>query len=252
MRSIKLASIICIMKFGKLTAKLREAVPVCFIENGKEVKRYKNIEIPDEIKALPFTVFKFDVPMAGAITFKIIFEANILPTEWPQARERKSRNSKAAPVAVTKALSEENQPDEPQNVMPLEVAEEPTQGTTTALAITQPNPIDAIIKVAKQAERVEEAHEPETGQSAKVAVEEIEAASEAPTTMEITYNVTGEQRKALVNAVSSFTGEPAAYQNAPTFAFAIGSYTVDRNGTLIGPTNDQLLQALAARNFLAE
>lgn len=70
--------------------------------------------------------------------------------------------------------------------------------------------------------------------------------------MEITYNVTGEKRKALVKAVSSFTGDPVAYQNAPTFAFAIGSYTVDKNGILIGPANDQLLQALAARNFLAE
>ena len=35
------------MECGKLTAKLRDAVPVCFIVDGKEVKRYKNIEIPD-------------------------------------------------------------------------------------------------------------------------------------------------------------------------------------------------------------
>ena len=42
------------MECGKLTAKLRDAVPVCFIENGKEVKRFKNIEIPDEIKKLPY------------------------------------------------------------------------------------------------------------------------------------------------------------------------------------------------------
>ena len=38
------------MECGKLTAKLRDAVPVCFIVNGMEVKRLKNIEIPDEIK----------------------------------------------------------------------------------------------------------------------------------------------------------------------------------------------------------
>ena len=37
------------MECGKLTAKLRDAVPVIFIEDGKEVKRLKNIEIPDEI-----------------------------------------------------------------------------------------------------------------------------------------------------------------------------------------------------------
>lgn len=69
------------MECGKLTAKLRDAVPVCFIEDGKEVKRFKNIEIPDEIKQLPFVDFKFDVPASGAITFKIMFEAGILPTE---------------------------------------------------------------------------------------------------------------------------------------------------------------------------
>ena len=32
------------MECGKLTAKLRDAVPVCFMVDGKEVKRYKNIE----------------------------------------------------------------------------------------------------------------------------------------------------------------------------------------------------------------
>ena len=33
------------MECGKLTAKLRDAVPFCFMVDGKEVKRYKNIEI---------------------------------------------------------------------------------------------------------------------------------------------------------------------------------------------------------------
>ena len=32
------------MECGKLTAKLRDAVPVCFIENGKEIK-YTAVEI---------------------------------------------------------------------------------------------------------------------------------------------------------------------------------------------------------------
>ena len=57
------------MKCGKLTAKLRDAVPVRFFENGKEVKRYKNIEIPDAVKELEFQNFKFEVPLNGAITF---------------------------------------------------------------------------------------------------------------------------------------------------------------------------------------
>ena len=62
------------MKCGKLTAKLRDAVPVRFYENGREVKRYKNIEIPDAVKELEFQDFRFDVPLNGAITFKVFFE----------------------------------------------------------------------------------------------------------------------------------------------------------------------------------
>ena len=82
------------MECGKLTAKLRDAVPVCFIEDGKEVKRFKNIEIPDEIKKLPFQDFEFSVPVTGAITFKIMFEEGVLPKVWPEARTRKTRKAK--------------------------------------------------------------------------------------------------------------------------------------------------------------
>ena len=88
------------MECGKLTAKLRDAVPVCFIEDGKEVKRFKNIEIPDEIKKLPYQGFEFSVPVTGAITFKIMFEEGVLPKVWPEARVRKSRkvSSEEAPM----------------------------------------------------------------------------------------------------------------------------------------------------------
>ena len=72
------------MECGKLTAKLRDAVPVCFMVDGKEVKRYKNIEIPDELKKLPYKAFDFNVPLTGAITFKISFEPGILPEVWPE------------------------------------------------------------------------------------------------------------------------------------------------------------------------
>jgi len=84
------------MKCGKLTAKLRDAVPVRFYENGREVKRYKNIEIPDAVKELEFQDFKFDVPLNGAITFKIFFEQGILPEVWPEARQRRTSVSRAA------------------------------------------------------------------------------------------------------------------------------------------------------------
>ena len=65
---------------GKLTAKLRDAVPVCFMVDDREVKLYKNIEIPAEIKHLEYCGFRFDVPEdGGAITFKIWFNEGILP-----------------------------------------------------------------------------------------------------------------------------------------------------------------------------
>ena len=89
------------MECGKLTAKLRDAVPVCFIEEGKEIKRVKNIEIPDAIKELEYKGFKFDVPTSGAIIFKIYFEPGTLPKTWPEPRQRKTRAKKdeiAAPA----------------------------------------------------------------------------------------------------------------------------------------------------------
>ena len=84
------------MKCGKLTAKLRDAVQVRFYENGREIKRYKNIEIPDAIKELEFTGFKFDVSGNGPITFKIFFKLGTLPETWPEARQRKTRTPKDA------------------------------------------------------------------------------------------------------------------------------------------------------------
>ena len=62
------------------------------------------------------------------------------------------------------------------------------------------------------------------------------------------YHVTGEQRKAVVTAVSAFVDAPAVYQNAPTFAYAIGKYRVDKEGSLTGPANE----ALQAKGFMAE
>jgi len=84
------------MECGKLTAKLRDAVPVCFMVNDHEVKRYKNIEIPEEIKHLEYCGFRFDVPETGAITFKIWFDEGILPETWPATRERQHRAPKAS------------------------------------------------------------------------------------------------------------------------------------------------------------
>ena len=42
--------------------------------------------------------------------------------------------------------------------------------------------------------------------------------------MEIKYNLTGTERKALVKAVSNIIGEKFKYLGAPSFAYQIGDY----------------------------
>ncbi len=52
--------------------------------------------------------------------------------------------------------------------------------------------------------------------------------------MNIEFNLTGEERKKLVRAVSEITRIPAEYQYMPTCAYNIGEhYTVTKDGTLI-------------------
>lgn len=42
------------------------------------------------------------------------------------------------------------------------------------------------------------------------------------------------------------------YQNAPSFAYDIGDYTVSKTGTVFGPANEALMAALNAKGFIAE
>ena len=185
------------MECGKLTAKLRDAVPVCFIENGKEVKRFKNIEIPDEIKKLPYQDFEFSVPVTGAITFKIMFEEGILPKVWPEARTRKSRK-----------VSPEEAP----------IPEKITVGLQAALeqAEAEGQPVAEIAEAVAQG-------------------------------VEITAELNGQEL-----TITAFVDAPAVYQNAPSFAYVIGDYTVSKTGTVSGPANEALMAALNAKGFIIE
>lgn len=76
--------------------------------------------------------------------------------------------------------------------------------------------------------------------------------------MDIRFNVTGSQRKALVMAVSEITGWEAVYQKAPTFAYVVNNYTIDKDGTLIlderTDTADvhRLLKELAEQGFTSD
>ena len=179
------------MEMGKLTAKLRDAVPVCLLVEGKEIKRYKNIEIPDEIKKLEYQDFKFDVPLNGAITFKIMFEPGVLPKEFPQTRERRTRT-------------------------PLPQGTEP-QVTTVADSVEDTAPQEAQPAVALSAETVEAlAQALEDAQAAGepvVAITEAAANGEAIKTEIIEDEAAGQ---VLVISVGSECTEAAAQpENAP-------------------------------------
>ena len=200
------------MKTGKITAKLRDAVPVCLMVNGEEVKRYKNIELPDALKEVEMTDFHFNVHMDGKITFEIHYEEGALPEIFPEARTRVSRAAKAAAKAAAQESTE---------VMAVETAEPE-------------------IEAAPQ----------ESPQTYEISAENPEEESK-PEYIEAAYHVTGVRRKQLVVAVSEFTNIEPEYKAAPSFAYEIGDYMVDKEGTLTGPENPALIESLKEQGFIA-
>ena len=198
------------MKTGKITAKLRDAVPVCLMVNGEEVKRYKNIELPDELKEVEMTDFHFNVHMDGKITFEIHYEEGALPEVFPEARTRVSRAAKAAAKAAAQESTE---------VMAVEAAE------------PEESPQTDVIPAEDLGETTTVGNETEG--------------------IEAVYNVTGVRRKQLVTAVGDFIGAKPEYLRAPTYAFAVGSYNIDREGTLTGPENPALIESLKEQGFIA-
>lgn len=192
------------MRAGQITAKLRDAVPVRFMENGAELKRYKNIDIPDSLKELEIQDFQFDVATDGKITFQLFFEAGILPDIFPENRVKMTRAEKAAAKA---AAEKEETPEPPESTVIVNIA----------AAIS-----------------ADEDKQTESGN------------------MKIEYNVKGDHRKALVTAIGEIIGEKPTYKGAPSYAFVIGNYLVDRYGTLTGENNQELIDALTAEGFTAE
>jgi hypothetical protein len=67
--------------------------------------------------------------------------------------------------------------------------------------------------------------------------------------MELKYNVTGSERKSLVGAISTVLDAPTNYLGAPTFAYEVGGYHIDKNGTVTGPDNLDLKDALHQQGF---
>lgn len=60
-----------------------------------------------------------------------------------------------------------------------------------------------------------------------------------------------ENRKDLVKAVSEFTGEDAKYMGAPTFAYKVGVYTIDKDGVITSDSEmDKLKVFLVEKSFI--
>lgn len=58
--------------------------------------------------------------------------------------------------------------------------------------------------------------------------------------MRANYNMTGKERKALVDAIAAITGEAAEYQFVQTCAYKIGNITVDKEGAVICEDEEKL------------
>ena len=76
--------------------------------------------------------------------------------------------------------------------------------------------------------------------------------------MTIKYNVTGAKRKELVLTIASWLGCEAKYKGAPSFAYEVDYFTIDKEGTLIfddradSEVIERLLEMLYDNGFEAE
>ncbi len=70
--------------------------------------------------------------------------------------------------------------------------------------------------------------------------------------MKLCYNATGNERKSLVGAISTILNAPTKYLGAPTFAYEVGGYHIDKVGTLTGTDNLDLEDALHQQGFDAD
>ena len=72
------------------------------------------------------------------------------------------------------------------------------------------------------------------------------------------FNVTGEERKRLVNAISEYTQADANYLGAPTFAYEVDYFTISKDGCVSFDDRadseeiEGLIEALAQRGFVSQ
>ena len=76
--------------------------------------------------------------------------------------------------------------------------------------------------------------------------------------MQVKYNVTGAERKTLVQNIALILLKTQKYLGAPSFYYEVGPYTIDKNGTLNCPDSidasqtEHLLLELEMRGFTGE
>ncbi len=76
--------------------------------------------------------------------------------------------------------------------------------------------------------------------------------------MTINYNVQGPKRKELVQLIANFTGCSPKYKGAPSFAYEVDYFTIDKNGSVSFDDSadseviERLLEMLYDNSFVAE
>lgn len=73
--------------------------------------------------------------------------------------------------------------------------------------------------------------------------------------MNANYNVTGKERKALVEAIENIAGMKAVYKKAPTFEYVVNNFIIDKEGTVTckdEETLEELMQSLISKGFSPE
>ena len=221
------------MEIGKLTAKLRDAVPVCFLLEGKEIKRYKNIEIPDELKKLEYQDFKFDVPLCGAIIFKVMFEPGVLPEEFPHARERRTRRlmprgTESQVMAADAAEEAAPQEAQPAEVLPAETMEALAQALEDAQAAGEP--VDALAEAAENGEAIKAGIIGDEATGRVLVITAEPESTEAAVQPESTYRPRSWRSKAKVRRAQCLriapTGKPRHHNNP---GYALGLLCLERS-----------------------
>lgn len=73
--------------------------------------------------------------------------------------------------------------------------------------------------------------------------------------MNANYNVTGKERKALVEAIENIAGMKAVYKKAPTFEYVVNNFIIDKEGTVSCKDEgvlEELVQSLIPEGFTPE